>query len=602
MPLRAKILLFTAVPLLALSGFSLWAVSQSVTRQAMLNLHQDLERAGLVFEQLLRARSGELALAGQALARDPRFLAAWDAADGADRATAAALQDFNAIHSLDLLDAYGPDGRLRASASADGASRASGAGLVRAALAGTPALGVLLRSDSPYQVAAVPVRRAGRPVGALLVGERLGQGVAQRLALLTRSQVTFVAQRVTRASTLEDPEDRYRLIQALRRGARRSGPRSAKVFEIEGAHQHYVTLARPFPGSEAGLSYALQRSVEEETLFLRRIHRSLVGLALLALLVSLAAGYLVARNITTPVLRLVRAAQEMERGNYEYPLDIRSHDEVGFLACSFAGMRRHLHNYVTGLEEVGRLKSEFLTLASHELRTPVTIIEGFQSLLAERVLGPLTDPQDGAVDAIGKGAKSLHRLAENATRLAEIDQEALELTLERIEMDAMLNQVILNAMSAAPQRKVHLAWRVEPGAERLTADSSRLYLALSNLVQNGVRFTPDGGRVETRARREGPNVLIEVEDTGVGIPSDDLEHIFEKSFAVRSSLGHHSSSDLEFGSGGLGLGLCITRGVVRAHGGDIRVHSVVGQGSLFTVVLPAERDEEADVPERAKAA
>jgi signal transduction histidine kinase len=119
-------------------------------------------------------------------------------------------------------------------------------------------------------------------------------------------------------------------------------------------------------------------------------------------------------------------------------------------------------------------------------------------------------------------------------------------------------------------------------------DATRMKQALTHLISNSIRFTPDGGHVEVLADLEKSQVVIEVRDTGVGIPPERLGHIFERSLMVRDSLRHHSSNRLEFGSAGLGLGLAIVRGIVEAHGGTISAASEVGSGSQFTIRLPRE--------------
>src|SRR5207247_8689860 len=104
-------------------------------------------------------------------------------------------------------------------------------------------------------------------------------------------------------------------------------------------------------------------------------------------------------RITAPVQRLVRGAEEMERGNFDYPLQVRSRDEIGVLATSFDGMRRRQREYIRTLKEAARIKSEFINVASHELRTPVSIIRGYQEMMAQSALGPLTPQQQQAIEA-----------------------------------------------------------------------------------------------------------------------------------------------------------------------------------------------------------
>ncbi|MBI5836131.1 MAG: HAMP domain-containing histidine kinase [Candidatus Eisenbacteria bacterium] len=602
--LGRRIFLSTSLPLLALSALTLWLVGAAVTRQADRQLREDLERASLVFEQILSARAGELAAAGASLSLDSKFRGAWDAlparpgsaaggAGAGDDATGL-VREWNEHAALDILDVYDARGVERVNGGRFPDGDVETTALVAEALRGRTAYGVVLRADSPYQVAAVPLLRNGRPAGAILCGERMGQALAHRLAVLTRTEVSFVAGRAVRVSTLADLGDRYRLVQDLSQArARHPMARDARLLESQTSRGRALTLSRPFPGAGTRASYALQRSVEEETLYLRRVYRDLAGLAVAAFLAALISAWLVARSITRPIARLVDAAQALEGGDYEHPLDVRSRDEIGLLARTFLGMRRHLQCQVQGLEELGRIKSEFLSVASHELRTPLTIIQGYQSLLAERALGPLTSPQDSAVLAIGQGAETLHKLAEDAGRLAEIDQVQFKPDLAPFDVSEMLARAVRCSLEAGPGRKVAVRHEVAPGAEFAVVDGPRLLHAISKLVENGIRFTRDGGEVVLRARRDGGLLRVEVRDTGVGIPADQLEGLFDKTFALRSSTEHHSSSTLEFGSAGLGLGLCIAQGVARAHGGDVFVESEVGRGTTVTLIVPAEGMQQA---------
>jgi signal transduction histidine kinase len=117
-------------------------------------------------------------------------------------------------------------------------------------------------------------------------------------------------------------------------------------------------------------------------------------------------------------------------------------------------------------------------------------------------------------------------------------------------------------------------------------DAARLREAIAHLVQNGIRFTPDGGQVLVWARADDEHAYVEVRDTGVGIPAHRLEQLLERQSPVRDSAHHHSSNTLEFNSAGLGLGLSIARGIARAHDGWLRAESREHQGSTFTLVLP----------------
>jgi len=334
----------------------------------------------------------------------------------------------------------------------------------------------------------------------------------------------------------------------------------------------------------------MQRSLEEEAAFLSEIQGGLIHLGMFAALAALIAGFMVSERITRPVRRLVRGAEEMERGNYEYPLGKSSRDEIGYLAERFREMRHHERRYVSSLQEVARLKSEFMSVASHELRTPISVIKGFHELLESGELGPLTPKQEQALSAIAKSIDGLENIAENATRVAQIEGGRIALDADDHEVAKLLKNAIELATADARGRDVHLHLEIEPGLGSAWVDGSRMTQAVANLVRNGIRFTPDGGEVVVGAWREHEELVIEVKDTGVGIPEEKLAGLFGKSVIVRDSLNHHSSNTLEFNSAGLGLGLSIAGGFVEAHGGRIEVKSKPGEGSTFTIRLPGARE------------
>ena len=228
-----------------------------------------------------------------------------------------------------------------------------------------------------------------------------------------------------------------------------------------------MTLARPLPRSEQDHTqlYVMQRAVDTETAFLRGIQAGLTQLGVIAVLVAVLAGFLIADRITAPVQRLVRGAEEMERGNFEYPLGTSANDEIGVLAASFDGMRLRQREYIRTLKEAAQIKSDFINVASHELRTPVTVIRGYQEMMAQDAFGPLTPQQRKAVDATLASADTLQRIAEDATRVAQIESRDLELRPADHDVDALVHEAIEGARAAAEGRKVTVEFeRTHPAA------------------------------------------------------------------------------------------------------------------------------------------
>jgi signal transduction histidine kinase len=598
--LRPKIILFTVIPLVTLTFVALWVVNRAISKQVRVGIEDSLRRASANLEGMLSARAEYLGVAGEVIVQDPRFFSSLTLPgsheDAEYRATVAGVaREFNSITRADLFEVFGANGALIASVGAERSDESTPRALVASALSEHRRAAVLSASGQLYQAVVVPVLAGGRAVGVLLLGQDIGHEVASGLRDLTRSEVTFLAGSAITETTLGDGLDRSAVVSAFQRASRETA--DGTIFELRGYTHRYVTLLRPLPNSDpaARQYYAVQRALDVETLFLREMQNSLAELGFLAALATLVAGFVISERITSPVRRIVRGAEEIERGNYDYPIGVRGGDEIGYLATRFEEMREHQRDYVATLKEVARVKSEFVSVASHELRTPASVISGYHELLTQEALGPLTPQQRQAVEAIGRSASTLARIAEDATRIAQVDTNQLSLRLGEHDVVALLKRAADAAVSGSKGRDVRVTVLAEPDPGTAMVDGDRLVEALTNLISNGIRFTPDGGEVTIGCHRNATHLVVEVRDTGIGIPEARQATIFERAFMTRDSKHHHSSSTLEFNSAGLGLGLPIALGIVRMHGGAIEVESKEGRGSVFRIRLPlhAEAGREA---------
>ena len=592
--LRSRILIFTALPIATLALATLWTVNHRVSAQVQQGIREDLVRASAVVENVLEARVSALGIAGQVIVQDPKFFSTLTIPgsfrDEQLRATMAGVaRDFNLLTRADLFEVTNSSGQVLASVGAESSDERGRRAMVEAALAGRAVSGMLIAPHAHWQVHVLPVFVSGRVVGTLLLGARIDAALASELKRLTRSEVTFVSANEATGTTLDAEADRAAVLAATK-GAIAEARAGGTLLEVHSAGHVYLTLVRPLPSSEPdqAQAYIMQRSLDVETAFLRETQTGLLELGVVALVVALLAGLLIAHRITTPVQRLVRGAEEMERGNYEYPLEVKSADEIGYLAERFDDMRQKQREYVGNLEEVARVKSEFLSVASHELRTPISVIRGYHDLMSDGALGPVSGEQMEALEAIERSVGTLTRIAEDATRMAQIANQHMVLSRSERELAGLLELAVDEARADAPGRNVEVVCRAAAELGAANVDGPRVVQAIANLVRNGIRFTADGGRVEVAATRDRGTFAVTVTDNGVGIPLEKQAHIFDRSFLVRDSLHHHSSSTLEFDSAGMGLGLSIARGIAIAHGGTLTVESEPGIGSRFTLKIPIE--------------
>ena len=244
------------------------------------------------------------------------------------------------------------------------------------------------------------------------------------------------------------------------------------------------------------------------------------------------------------------------------------------------------------LREVDRMKDEFVSLVSHELRTPLTSICGYVELLTEEG-AELTADQRRFLSIVDRNSHRLVELVGDLLFLAQID--AGKFTIEREEFD--LAQLVLESVEAcrplAETREIELSDEIG-SLPPFVGDRGRVAQILDNLVSNALKFTPSGGRVHVTLKADGGRALLEVADTGVGIPANEQSQLFERFF--------RSSAARENAIPGTGLGLTITKAIVERHGGTIALESAENAGTTVSVELPVEAPADADVEAREVAA
>jgi signal transduction histidine kinase len=586
--LRWKILLLTALPLLALAAATLWFVDRGVSARSEENIAGDLRRAADLFENMLSASAAELSVTGAVIVRDPRFFSVLALPHGRhDReflATVAGVaQDFQQLAHPDVFEIVDSRGDVVASVGRMTMVSIGRDTLVTSALAGRAEKRALSQRGAQVLLVGTPVVADSRVVGALLLGREVSGALAARLRDLTSSEVTFLSDRHITRTTLTEPEDR----EVARRAASR--PLVANMGPVHDGG--WIAQARPLPmaADPTQQVYVLQRSLEAETAFLRSVRSHLLELGLLLLAAVTAASLFIAGHITHPIRQLVLAASAMERDDWEAKIDRDREDEMGYLAASFDDMRRRQRTYVRGLQEVARAKSEFIAVASHELRTPISIIRGWEDLLRGGFVNPGTDSYVEGLDAIGRACQSLEKIAVSATRMSQSDGSQGPPLPAPCAVEPLLEDAAQEALAVAPERQVSLTIEVRPEARHAIVDRAQVLHALDALIRNGIRFTPDGGAVTVRALASGEDFSIEVRDTGIGLSAEAKSRLLDQAYVPHDSRHHHTATGLEFNVAGMGFGLALVRSVVEGHGGRLVVDGHEGRGSVFTMLFPGAR-------------
>ena len=237
---------------------------------------------------------------------------------------------------------------------------------------------------------------------------------------------------------------------------------------------------------------------------------------------------------------------------------------------------------VTEQRELDRLKDEFVATVSHELRTPLTSMMGFLEMIREGEAGELTDEQQRFLAIVYRSSERLQRLVGDLLFVARLDANGLQLHFADVDVTEVVRDAVESAAALARSRTIELRSELSD-VPMVTGDKERLSQLVGNLISNALKFTPEGGTVTARTFTDGDNAVIEVADTGIGIPEAEQSRLFQRFF--------RSSTATDQAIPGTGLGLAISRAIAEAHGGNISVRSQPGAGTSFRVELPFDAEE-----------
>ncbi len=246
------------------------------------------------------------------------------------------------------------------------------------------------------------------------------------------------------------------------------------------------------------------------------------------------------------------------------------------------------------LQRIEKMKSDFIILASHELRTPLTSIYGYIQMLLQNPDIPGSPDKEGSpvhlLQCISDASKRLSQVFDEIRNISLIDADRLNLAQEPVKLENLLHNVVKSLRGFGPPRDLQFEFEDLASLPIVLGDGRRLRQAMWNIVSNAIKFTPDGGRIYITGHQIEDTIHIAVRDTGVGIPLEERERIFDRFYVLEDTNLHHSSKTA-FRGGGLGLGLTVAQGIIEAHEGKIWVESEGYDeeqlpGSTFHILLP----------------
>lgn len=332
----------------------------------------------------------------------------------------------------------------------------------------------------------------------------------------------------------------------------------------------------PLDGSAAGWVYRRGQPLIIQDTKVDRRHFKVVDRVTKHVTHSLVAVPLMVRG---EVIGVLEALNKKDHAHYTEE-DLTILETLGALAAQAmqnAALQKKARTTAVELAELERLKSDFIAIASHELRTPLGLILGHATFLRE-----LGDAQHAEqLDLIIRNATKLKTIVDNLSSVDNIQNGAARVRTQQVSLKKIVDEVVFTFQDEAASKNIALTFECDSSPFYLDADESKLSIALSNLVKNGLQFTEPGGHVIVKLQEEPAFYKVSVIDDGIGIPDRDLPRVFERFFQVETHLTRRY--------GGMGLGLAVAKAMIELHGGRIWAESEAGKGSSFIFVLPREQ-------------
>jgi signal transduction histidine kinase len=472
---------------------------------------------------------------------------------------------------------------------------------------------------------AAPIEHDGFPAGVVLVTLDL----AKLQELLNSDEYADLPIRthVVRASETEGGEiidllggSRLRL-GGGRGGGHERSPAEEQLYSVmlgvlagktgyDGHHPDVLAAYLPVRDTDWGLVAAIDRSEASAVAGMKWWVTAIVPIILL---LAVATTYGLARHMTRPIQELSLAARTLQSGDLTARAEVHTKDELGDLALAFNRMAHTLQGSQAELERrveertrqlarakdeaerATRAKSEFMAIASHDLRNPLARVLGFARLLRRKVPEgePMTDEGAEMLELVERGARSMQQIVEDYLELEAMRSGTMPLALAAVDVNALVRDTLRDMRPAADERRMTLEADLDPEAPEVPADRHRIGQVLQNLLDNALKYCAPYDEVTVRTRLVGENLFVEVSDTGPGVQPAEMTSLFERGTALTRPAGSGEKSTH--------MGLSVCRWILHLHCGEIGVRNNRGSGACFWFRLPlgeAARDVEGETTER----
>lgn len=344
-------------------------------------------------------------------------------------------------------------------------------------------------------------------------------------------------------------------------------------FEASGAHRFSVVYTIS--------DQAIEDAIKQQTRSL--LYFGIASLTLTAVLTYL----LINRIIIKPIKHVSEQAGIISAGNLEQQISVKNQDEIGSLGESVNRMAESLKADIAKLKEVDKVKSEFMMITSHNLRTPLSIINGFLENM--KYMNDITMIKNG-MSKIGASAKRLDVFAEDILTISQFELGNVSLQAEDSNISEFVKQIVDEFVPTAALKALKVQTEIADISAKVKISKPHIRSAIWNILDNATKFTPQGGSISIKLSQNDGKATLAISDTGIGIKPQEMSKLFTKF--------HRGTSTLNYDYEGTGIGLYSSKMIVERHGGSIEAQSQEGQGSIFTITLPISTSTASTVPDQ----
>ncbi|MRN55096.1 sensor histidine kinase [Paenibacillus monticola] len=348
-----------------------------------------------------------------------------------------------------------------------------------------------------------------------------------------------------------------------------AGKEMSFVYKDPTGHRYFVTGKPIYEGKSVGSALYVMSSTTNMEQSLSAVRNILLLSGFGAFILALGITWIISQILSRPLVQMQKATRNIAAGELETRLTIRSKDEIGFLADA-------INDLAVDLQRYRDTRQEFFANISHELRTPITYLEGYAKVVKDG-LYETEEEKNLYLDIIYQEAHRIQHLVDDLFDLAKMEEGKISLSLDWIDFAQMTDQAVRKVELKAREKNIKLKVHHRGTAEMIRGDGKRMEQIVMNLLENAIRYT-DVGEINVQVNFETESAVFIVEDSGIGIPAEELSFIFERFYRVEKSRSR--------AYGGTGLGLSIVKMLVELHSGTIAITSKVGVGTRCEVRFP----------------